>query len=331
MRRGRGAVNGLVLKEKLGKFVVCTMEIPWNLTKDKLGETPQQVIMVTSLEEKVLNELVATCADCETVVGIGGGQAIDVAKYLSWRMERRLVSIPTIVSVDAFVTPAAGVRRNNDVVYVGKTSPDPLVIDYDLIRTAPPELNVAGIGDILSIHTAIFDWELAYKEGKSEYPFSMDDVIKAKENLTNVMSSLEEIVNVTDKGIAAIVDGYLNINKVCLPAGHYRTEEGSEHYVFYALENKYKRPYVHGHIVGLGLYLMTRLQGNESERMIQFMDSIGLRYHPVDLEIDREGLKEVLMGLRKFVEGRKNLWYTVINKTCFSEELVENLMKGLKF
>ena len=65
--------------------------------------------------------------------------------------------------MDAFVTPAAGIRRGHRVDYVGESSPDPLVIDYDVLRTAPPELNIAGVGDLLSIHTACFDWELAQK------------------------------------------------------------------------------------------------------------------------------------------------------------------------
>ena len=91
-------------------------------------------------------------------------------------------SVPTIVSVDAFVTPTAGVRHGNDVVYAGETFPDPLIIDYDLIKTASPELNltIAGIGDIPLIHTVVFDWEFANKNGQSGYPFSMLEVQKEK-------------------------------------------------------------------------------------------------------------------------------------------------------
>lgn len=333
LKRGRGVSVASAEHHKFGKFIVCTMEIPWELTHSKLGEKPQQVIMVTSLEETVMEELFAsiTTIECDTFVGIGGGQAIDAAKYLAWRSKKRLVSIPTIISVDAIVTPAAGIRRGDDVVYIGEASPDPLIIDYDLIRLAPTDLNVAGVGDILSIHTAVFDWELAHENGKSEYPFSSDDVLRAKENLSEVMDKVDDIANVSDVGLDVLLNGYLKINKVCLPAGHYRTEEGSEHYVFYALEKKYRRPFIHGHIVGLGMYLMTKLQANDSKRIIEFMDRIGLRYHPVDLEITHEGLKDVLLGLRDFVESRKNLWFTIINKTTFTEELVDKLMEGLRF
>ena len=93
------------------------------------------------------------------------------------------------------------------MVYVGEASLDPLVIDYDIIQTAPVELNVAGVGDLFSIHTA---WENTQKQGKSEYPFSADAVSKARATLSKMMSKADEIANVTDDGIDAIVNGYMN-------------------------------------------------------------------------------------------------------------------------
>jgi hypothetical protein len=41
-------------------------------------------------------------------------------------------------------------------------------------------LNVAGVGDLLSIHTACFDWEVAERAGKSEYPFHAEVLIETQ-------------------------------------------------------------------------------------------------------------------------------------------------------
>ena len=155
---------------EIGKFVVSTMEIPWEITKGKLGQSPEKVINVTSVELSWIENQINDLPDFDTIVGIGGGMAIDVAKYISWKLDKRLVSIPTILSVDAFTTPAAGIRNNHDVQYLGTATPDPLIIDYNILRTAPKELNIAGIGDLFSIHTASFDWTYANSKGKSEYP-----------------------------------------------------------------------------------------------------------------------------------------------------------------
>ena len=214
-RFGAGSVDGL--GDELGRFVVTTMDIPWRVTKDRLGGSPAAVITVESMELDVIERQIAAAPDCDTVVGIGGGQAIDLAKYLAWKRGIRLVSIPTVLSVDAFVTPAAGVRRNHQVEYLGTASPDPLVIDYDLLRTAPADLNVAGVGDLLSIHTATFDWVLAERRGKSEYAFSQQDVDAARSILNDVMAKASDIRNCTDAGSAGN-RGRLHAHQYDLPA-----------------------------------------------------------------------------------------------------------------
>ena len=50
------------------------------------------------------------------------------------------------------------------------------------------------------------------------------------------MRKANDIATVSDTGIETLVRAYMTVNTICLPAGHYRVEEGSEHYLFYALE-----------------------------------------------------------------------------------------------
>jgi glycerol-1-phosphate dehydrogenase [NAD(P)+] len=328
-RFGRGTVDGL--GRELGRFIVTTMEIPWNLTRERLGGTPEKIFLCESMEIDHIERQLAEVPPCDTIVAIGGGQAIDLGKFFSWKTGIRLVTIPTILSVDAFVTPAAAIRKNHQVEYVGKSTPDPLVIDYDLLRTAPNELNVAGVGDLLSNHTACRDWEIAQAAGKSEYPFEPESIAIGRAILADIMNRADEIARCSDEGLQAIVDGYMRINTICLPAGHYRVEEGSEHYLFYELEERLQRPFIHGHIVGLGVYCMSRLQENQPDEVTQFMDRIGLKYHPVDMNIRKEDLVSSLSNLRSFVEGRPNLWYTIINQRPITVDWIASTLAGLRF
>jgi len=328
-RFGAGAIDGI--GQELGRFIVTTMEVPWRLAQPRLGAQPAAVIFVETMEIETLDRQVAGAPQCDTVLAIGGGQAIDLGKYLAWKRGLRLVTAPTILSVDAFVTPAAGIRRGHRVEYVGQTSPDPLVIDYDLIRTAPPELNIAGVGDLLSIHTACFDWEIAERAGKSEYPFRAEDVAKARAILSDTMAKADAIRACSDDGLHTIVEGYMRVNTICLPAGHYRVEEGSEHYLFYELEERLKRPFLHGSIVGLGVRLLSRLQDNRHAEVVSFMDAVALRYHPADLGIRPEDLIASLLNLRQYVGGRRDLWYTVLSERDISPSWVEAALVNLKF
>ncbi len=329
LRTGRGCLYGI--GRELGRFVVTTMEIPWQVTRDLIGATPEAVIMVENMELDVIERQIAEAPACDTVLAIGGGQAIDLGKYFSWKRRIRLVTVPTILSVDAFTTPAAGIRQGHRVVYLGSATPDPLVIDYDVIRTAPPDLNIAGVGDLLSIHTASFDWEFAERAGHSEYPFSPEAIVAARSIVTMLEEKASDIRACTDAGLQAIVDGCIKLNTICLPAGHFRVEEGSEHYLFYELEERLQRPFTHGHIVGLGIRLMSRLQGNRADEVAQFMDEVGLRHQPADMAISRADLTASLLNLRSYVESRSDLWYTAVNQSRITPEWVAEAIADLHF
>lgn len=327
-RYGSGVVDGL--GRELGRFVVTTMEVPWELVRGRLGAAPAAVIMTASMEEEWFDAQVAAAPQCDTVLAVGGGQAIDFGKYLAWKRGCRLVTVPTVISVNAFATPKAAVRRQHRVDYVGHASPDPLVIDYELIRTAPPQLNIAGVGDILSIHTATFDWETAARAGRDTHGFSADDVERARRILDGIEANVADIRANTDRGLQTLVDAYLRINTICLPADHYRTEEGSEHFVFYELEERLGRSFIHGHIVGLGVFLMSRLQDNDHGRIVDLMNRLDLHYHPAHLELSRATLTDSLANLRAFCEERQ-LWYSAVNERPLGAHWVRDALGELRF
>jgi glycerol dehydrogenase-like iron-containing ADH family enzyme/ribosomal protein S18 acetylase RimI-like enzyme len=323
--------------EVLGpRWVAVTMPEPWRAARDRLGGAPPlAVVMVESVQVAVLEAALAGLpVGVEVVVGIGGGMAVDTAKYFAWRTGLRLVTIPTALTVDAFVTPPAGVRKGEDhtVEYVGSATPDPLVVDFDLIRTAPVWLNVAGVGDILSCHTACYDWELAHQKGRSaECPFSAADVAAARRVLADTLAAAHDIAVASDAGLRALVHGYMQINALCLPAGHPRCEEGSEHFVLYVLETRLKRGFIHGHIVGLGLHLMARLQSNDAGRITAAMRDMGLRFDPEVMGLTRADVRDAVLALKDFVAGRPDLFYTVINEAVIDEEWVDAALEGLAF
>ena len=329
LRIGRGVSIGI--GKELGTYVVTTMEIPWNIIKNDIGKSPEKVINVTSVEKQWIEDQIEELPEFDTIVGIGGGMAIDVAKYISWKLNKKLVSIPTILSVDAFTTPAAGVRVNHDVEYLGIASPAPLIIDYDLLRSAPKELNIAGVGDLFSIHTASFDWQYANSRGKSEYPYSQNAVDNGKKILDFIYDNIGNIKENNDNGLRSIVEAYISLNTICLPIDHFRIEEGSEHYLFYELEERLKRSFIHGNIIGLGIYLLSRLQKNDPLFITEMMNESGLIYHPNSMNIKREDLRESLLSLKNYVKSKDKLWFTIIDDSKIDEEWVNENLSDLKF
>lgn len=325
---GRGIVNDIGFQ--FGRYVVTTMSIPWGLVHQRIGAPPIHIINVQDMDLDRARALEEATPLCDTVVAIGGGQAMDMGKYIAWKRGVPLVNIPTIVSTNAYVTQAVGVRNQGKVEYIGEVMPELVIVDYDLIRTAPPELNIAGCGDILSIHTASFDWRLAYASGQEPHGYVPEAVERAQELIRRLDSAASEICALTDEGIRTIVECYLEINDICIPLGHYRVEEGPEHFFAYNVEYLTRRTYVHGWLVGLGIQLMSQLQENDPEDIEAVMRRLGLSHSPRVNSLTRADVVLALETLRErtLADGR---WYGVIQQQEITSGFIERVTSGLDY
>ncbi len=199
----------------------------------------------------------------EVVYAVGGGLAVDAAKYVAVRRNLPLICIPTALSVDAFLTWASGVRRADCVRYIETKPPDLLVVDLDLIAASPPRVRAAGICDVLSIATGCADWEYAHAAGKnpSHAPYIPYVADVARGILRGALECAEAAGRGDTAGLKQLLDCLALEVQLCNLIGHSRPEEGSEHYFAYAVENILGKGLPHGDLVGPGILYMARALG----------------------------------------------------------------------
>lgn len=321
---GRGLLDDLDAVVR-PPYVVVTMENLWDRFRGHFGNGLGRVHFVTSLDLAKLEVAAEGCAAMAAVIGLGGGQALDVAKFFSWRLGLPLFQVPTALSVNAAFAHRAGVRDGALVRYVGWSRPEAVWLDLDVIRSAPPHLNWCGASDILCYHTAHWDWQYASRVGRCEqrWPYDAAMVEEAARVMQTIVDDARAVHDLTDEGVMTLSRGLSWGGCAFANSGwNPRAIEGSEHFVFYALESVTGRRFIHGQAVGLGTLLMSALQDNRPEEIRLVFDAIGIPYRPAEMGVTWDDTARALRRLPETVkEGR--LWYTVASDHLVSEAFID--------
>jgi glycerol-1-phosphate dehydrogenase [NAD(P)+] len=120
-------------------------------------------------DEAALDETAAAVSEADCVVVVGSGTITDVAKEATARAgDPPLVVVQTAASVNAFSDDMAVLLKSGTKRTVASRWPDALLIDIPVLAGAPPAMNLAGFGDLISIWTAPADWYLASAVGMDD-------------------------------------------------------------------------------------------------------------------------------------------------------------------
>ncbi len=310
----------------LGSYTLVASEPPWS-TLAPLVRPPARLITPGNMELSALGSLLADEPDTDVVVGLGGGLALDTAKYIAWKTGKRLVQILSVVSVDAGFTDAIGARVDGKVTYVGSVVPEVVILDIDLVRSAPARLNRAGIGDVLSCHTGLFDWQLAASRGEG-VPWDEKYAAPCRELLRDLAEYASEIRIVTRDAVRWLVSAYRRIGGLSRAAGHSRFEEGSEHFLAYAFEHLNGGQQVHGELVSMCSVAVATLQRNDPETVRRIVTESGTRANPTDLGIEKDAFISSVTGLAEYVRSAR-LDFSIAQVAVLSGEVVHEMWESV--
>jgi glycerol-1-phosphate dehydrogenase [NAD(P)+] len=231
----------------------------------------------------------------DVVYAIGGGLPADAAKYLAYKKSLELVCIPTVLSVDAFLTWASGIRSQGCVRYIATKPPDHLVIDLDVIAEAPPDIRAAGICDVLSIATGLWDWK--YAEERRKNPPGMEWIPYIDQAANAILQGTLDCAEAAGRGdwqgLKQLLDCLALEVQLTNQIGHSRPEEGSEHYFAYAVENKVGSGKPHANLVCPGILLIARAQGQDVHVLRRAMEECSIKFDSIPEEVIEKTLVEL--------------------------------------
>ncbi len=238
----------------------------------------------------------ASESDCDIMVGVGGGKCIDTAKFASNELNVVRVIVPTAASTD---TPAAGISvlYTKDGIHIRseklRRPTDLVLIDSEIIVSAPPRLFSAGIGDAL----ATYFEALANDETNgmnfigSGYRRCRAGMAIAKECYEILLADAENaLMAVKEHLVTEAVENVIEANTLLSGLGFENTGCAAAHGIHSGLsEIESAHAYLHGEKVAFGLLCQLVMENAPKElvdRIIRFLIAVELPVCLADLNIE---------------------------------------------
>lgn len=203
------------------------------------------------------------------IVGVGGGRALDVAKYVAFLCGTPYFAVPTSLSNDGFCSPQVSLTVEGKRRSLPARLPLGVVLDTDVCLHAPRDLWLSGVGDLVAKLTATFDWKRAFHvrgEPVDDFALLLSDAT-VYQFLARPIFDLEG---------ARLLGTSLMLNGIAMEVcGSSRPASGSEHLISHALDQVTGGTHLHGLQVGVATYIMSRVQENQTEQIARVFDQTG--------------------------------------------------------
>jgi glycerol-1-phosphate dehydrogenase [NAD(P)+] len=207
--------------------------------------------------------------NADAIIGLGGGKALDVAKYIAFLGRLPYLSVPTSLSNDGFCSSQSSLIFSDRRHTLPSAMPFGVILDTAVCLNAPDILWHSGVGDLVSKFTAVTDWKMAFHAAGTpvdDFAALLSDA-SVYQFLARPKRDLEGMKLL---GTALLLNGISM--SIC---GSSRPASGSEHLISHALDSVSKRPRLHGLQVGVATYLISLLQGQNSRRIAALFDATG--------------------------------------------------------
>ena len=95
-------------------------------------------------------------------IAVGAGSVNDIVKSASFAVKRGYQVVPTAASMNGYTSSISAVLSNGVKRTLPTHQPEAVFADVEVVRAAPPVMNQAGFGDLLSKPFSQADWYLSH-------------------------------------------------------------------------------------------------------------------------------------------------------------------------
>ena len=165
---------------------------------------------------------------CDLIVGVGSGVVNDLGKCLADTAGVPYLIVATAPSMDGYASNTAAMVVNGLKVSLPRRCASVLIGDTDLLATAPDEMLIAGLGDMIAKYVSIAEWRISHLVTGEYYCERVAAAVR--EALATCVQNAKGLLVRDPAAIEAVFEGLVLSGAAMNYAGLSRPASGVEHY-----------------------------------------------------------------------------------------------------
>jgi glycerol-1-phosphate dehydrogenase [NAD(P)+] len=270
----------------------------------------------------IINHLIRTLPlerKATYIIGLGGGKVIDVAKMVAYKLNKHFISIPTAPSHDGIASQFVSIRSLSRAYSYLAKPPLAIIIDIDVVSSAPKRLVASGVGDALAKFTAVKDWYLSkIRTGEYYGDYSANLALLGARMVSKHAGGIGRGFK---ESIRVLVEALISDGVAAGIAGSSRPCSGSEHLFSHALDIYSSQHALHGEQCGVGAIIMMYLHGGNYNRIKRALKKAGAPTNSNELGIDEKNIIKALVMARNVRPER----YTILSEVKMDEKMAKEV------
>jgi glycerol-1-phosphate dehydrogenase [NAD(P)+] len=263
----------------------------------------------------------------DVIISIGGGKVLDLGKYVATKAKLNYISVPSTPSNDGIASPIAVLKNEQGVTEsLGVNMPMGILVDLNLVASAPLKNIQSGIGDLISNYSALLDWQMAHEEKKEKLDdFAASLAYSAADLVYTQYRQQNKIDLHGEKFLKTLINGLILSGIAMNIAGSSRPCSGAEHEISHAIDKLYPNTAPHGWQVAYAMLIAEKMRKHEIADYTNFYKSVGLPVSYKELGLREEQIIEAII----FAPQTRPDRYTILEKLNLNKKQIKEILYGL--
>ncbi len=179
-------------------------------------------------DEAAVGEAVMDYKCQDAVIGVGGGVINDICKFLKKLTGKPYIICGTAPSMDGYASDSSSMLYRGVKTTVYTCTPDEIICDLDVLKNAPGDMLLAGIGDMAAKLISICEWRISSLITGEYYCEQIADIMR--KYATVCCENAEKAVQRDAEALKTVAEGLVCAGIAMNFANNSRPASGIEHY-----------------------------------------------------------------------------------------------------